>query len=156
VDWDCSIDVDMAWQETETDNVGMISGSFCDDSITFDDLASCLTFCVEEGIDNLECGKDVCSPHFPLILHSPAMTASPWATPTPHSVWAPAAAYSYAPAMYNPLCKVMACSGMIASIDNNCSSPVLTASPQWTPRPVDLEVPLEEEPKTVLRLVDLL
>jgi hypothetical protein len=34
------------------------------------------------------------------------------------------------------------------------TSPVLTASPQWTPR-LDPEGPCEE-PKTVLRLVDLL
>lgn len=187
-DWTCSIDVDIALQES--DNVGMMSGSFCDDSITFGDLASCLTFCVEEGhsLDNLDCSKEVCSPHFPLILPSPAATASPWGTPTPHSLWVPAAADSFAPTMCAPLSEVVACSGMMTSQSNNFAlnfascqalcpvsmdgdadqvhpgtlssricppSPVLTASPQWTPRPVDLEVPWEE-PKTVLRLVDLL
>jgi hypothetical protein len=175
-DWDCSIDLDLALEGTE--NAGMMSGSFCEDPITFDDLASCMTFCVEEN-NNLECEMENCSSHFPMFLSSPALTASPWGTPMPHSGWVPAVTDSYDVSM--PLSETMPCSGpnscslnfascpavcvvslnetntvhkQTQSSGSDPTSPVLTASPQWTPR-LDSEGPCEE-PKTVLRLVDLL
>ena len=176
-DWNCSIDLDLALEETE--NAGMMSGSFCEDPITFDDLASCLTFCVEES-NNLECEMEVCSSHFPLFWPSPALTASPWGTSMPHSGWVPAVTDPYDSSM--PLLEMIPCSGPSCSLNfascpavcmvsvslnernivhkqtqssgSDPTSPVLTASPQWTPR-LDPEVPCEE-PKTVLRLVDLL
>jgi len=178
-----SIDVDMAFPQTEIDNAGMMSGSLCGDSIALGDLASCLTFCVEDGLssDNLECERGICSPQFPLLLPSPTMTASPWETPASHSLWLPDATDIYAPALCMPLSESMVCAGMMEFQDNNSllkfapcqasravslssvadqfhhispTSPALTASPLWTPGPVD-PVPWEE-PKTVLRLVDLL
>lgn len=162
-DWNCSIDLDLALEERE--NVGIASGSFCDDPITYDDLASCMTFCVE-GSTNLECQTEVCSTHFPLFLPSPAVTASPWGAPIPHSGWVPAAAAeSYNSSLNFDSCPALC---MVSLNEQNMVheqtksfgsetkmySPVLTASPQWTPR-LDIEVPCEE-PKTVLRLVDLL
>lgn len=169
LEWNCSIDLDMASEEQDVQKSGMMSGSFCDDPITFDDLASCLTFCAEES-RNAVCDTDGCCPFFPLLLPSPALTASPWGTPVPNSVvWAPPSADSYDLCMCSPLMELM-----MRSDENNCSlnlasgqaqgvvlsepSPVLTASPQWTPRLADLEVAqvAQEDPKTVLRLVDLL
>lgn len=159
-DWNCSIDLDLALEETE--NVGMMSGSFCDDPITYDDLASCMTFCVDDS-NNLQCEAEGCSSHFPLFLPSPAVTASPWGTPMPHSGWVPTATESFDSTLNFPPCPALC---MVSLIETNIvhkqtkssgsdpTSPVLTASPQWTPR-LDLEVPCEE-PKTVLRLVDLL
>jgi hypothetical protein len=151
VDWNCSIDLDLALEET--DNAGMMSGSFCDDPITFDDLASCMTFCVEDS-NNLQC--------FGGFLPSPAVTASPWETPMPHSGWVPAAADSYDSSLNFASCPALCVVSLNQTVvhkqtkssGSDPTSPVLTASPQWTPR-LDLEE-LCEEPKTVLRLVDLL
>lgn len=151
-DWNCSIDLDLALEKTE--NAGMMSGSFCDDPITSDDLASCMTFCVED---------EVCASHFPLFLPSPAVTASPWGTPVPHGAWVPAATDSYDSSLTFASCPAICVVSLnetnmvqrqTKSSGSDPTSPVLTASPQWTPR-LDLEVPWEE-PKTVLRLVDLL
>jgi hypothetical protein len=161
-DWNCSIDLDLALEESG--NVGIASGSFCDDPITYDDLASCMTFCVE-GSTNLECQMEVCSTHFPLFLPSPAVTASPWGTPIPHGGWVPATAESCNSSLNFASCPALCMVSLNEQIivteqakpsgsDAKMHSPVLTASPQWTPR-LDIEVPCEE-PKTVLRLVDLL
>lgn len=170
LEWNCSIDLDMASEEQELEKAGMMSGSFCDDPITFDDLASCLTFNVEES-GHAEFQAYGSCPCFPSILPSPALTASPWGTPVPNNVvWVPSSADSYDLCMCTPLAELMPCPdenncslnlascqarGMVLLIGTSEPSPVLTASPQWTPRLADLEEP-QEEPKTVLRLVDLL
>jgi hypothetical protein len=159
-EWNCSIDLDMALEETE--NAGMMSGSFCDDPITFDDLHSCMTFCVEDS-NTLQYVTEACSSHFPLFLPSPAVTASPWGTPMPHSGWVPAATESYDSSLNFASCPALCMVSLnetstvhkqTKSSGSDPTSPVLTASPQWTPR-LEVEVPCEE-PKTVLRLVDLL
>jgi len=55
-------------------------------------------------------------------------------------------------------CSLNLASGQAQGVVLSEPSPVLTASPQWTPRLVDIEVApvAQEDPKTVLRLVDLL